>query len=166
MHQLIHGKRVAVVGPAAASDALGAAIEDYDIVVRTQYKPQTLRGRAGKVGERTDIAYFQTKDLTADWDQLADTIPTSGVKLAVARPLMHTVLSAEGRQAPDWLRFARFEYGLYFRGAPWASSASSTTCCSSPPPRSASSTPTSTPGPAPSPPDTGTRRTPSGATRP
>ncbi|WP_146339456.1 hypothetical protein [Nesterenkonia sp. NBAIMH1] len=118
MHQLVHGKRIAVVGPAAASDALGEAIEDYDIVVRTQYKPQTLRGRAAKVGERTDIAYFQTKDLTSDWDQLAETIPASGVKLAVARPLMHTVLSAEERQAPDWLRFARFEYGLYFRGAP------------------------------------------------
>ncbi|GAB3845863.1 hypothetical protein [Nesterenkonia populi] len=118
MLELVRGARVAVVGPSATQDQLGELIDAHDVVVRTQYKPEALAGREAQAGERTDIAYFQTKDLTAEWDHLLQTIPGSPLKLAVARPLMHTLFTRDGEETPEWLRFARFEYGLHFRGAP------------------------------------------------
>ncbi|WP_150463033.1 glycosyltransferase family 29 protein [Nesterenkonia ebinurensis] len=113
MHQLVSGKRIAVVGP-AAGDGLGDLIDSYDTVVRTRHTPA---GSPADVGTRTDIAYYAGRDLLRDYDQIAATADSGAFQLAVTRPFFVQAPSLQ-EQWPAWLRPARFEYGLYFRGAP------------------------------------------------
>ena len=114
MAELVAGKRVAVVGPAAADQELGELIDSYDVVVRTNLRRPLDRGRGPQIGTRTDISYYAALDLIRDYDQIAQTVEAEQVQLAVTRP--HCLPAVE--DPPSWLRFAPFEFGLYFRGAP------------------------------------------------
>lgn len=111
MSELVTGQRVAVVGPAATEDQLGQMIDDYDVVVRTRHG---ARGEPGRIGTRTDIAYFAGRDLLKDYAEVSAVVDSGQLKLAVTRPFFISGMDTP----PPWLRFARFEYGLYFRGAP------------------------------------------------
>ncbi|GFZ84526.1 hypothetical protein [Nesterenkonia alkaliphila] len=113
MRQLVAGKRIAVVGP-AAGDGLGELIDSYDAVVRTRHTPA---GMPVDAGTRTDIAYYAGRDLLRDYDQIAAAADSGAFQLAVTRPFFVQAPSLQ-QQWPAWLRPARFEYGLYFRGAP------------------------------------------------
>ncbi|TLP93042.1 hypothetical protein FEF26_13955 [Nesterenkonia salmonea] len=112
MSQLIDGKRVAVVGP-SSGDGLGELIESYDVVVRTRHAPA---GSAHDAGVRTDIAYYAGRDLLRDFAEVNAAAEAGAFQLAVTRPFF--VEAPSLKQWPTWLRPARFEHGLYFRGAP------------------------------------------------
>ena len=114
MEQLVTGRRVAVVGPAASEEQFGEEIDAHDVVIRTRHLGQPTPEQAARVGSRTDIAYYSGKDLLETYDDVAAAAESGELKLAVTRPFYIEGLSA----SPQWLRCARFEYGLYFRGAP------------------------------------------------
>lgn len=111
MESLAAGARIAVVGPAAAGADHGELIDSYDLVVRTRHR---VTGDPARVGKRADIAYFAGRDLQAEYDDAAAAAGRGDFQLAVVRPFLHEALN----DPPEWLRCARFEYGLYFRGAP------------------------------------------------
>ncbi|WP_022872416.1 hypothetical protein [Nesterenkonia alba] len=112
--ELINGARVAVVGPAPTKEELGAFIDDHDVVIRTRFTPEFTATHAARAGSRTDIAYYAGHDLPGLYDDVGRATETGQLRLAVARPLYRPVVE----NPPDWLRFARFEFGLYHRGAP------------------------------------------------
>ncbi len=112
MSQLVDGKRVAVVGP-SSGDGLGDLIDSYDVVVRTRHAPA---GSAHDAGRRTDIAYYAGRDLLRDFAEVTAAAESGAFQLAVTRPFFVEAPSLQ--QWPNWLRPARFEHGLYFRGAP------------------------------------------------
>lgn len=114
MAELVTGRRIAVVGPAATEDELGRVIDSYDVVVRTRRLAAPTRAQAARIGTRTDIAYYSGRDLLKDYDDAAAAAASGHLKLAVTRPFYYEALET----VPDWLRCARFEFGLYFRGAP------------------------------------------------
>lgn len=114
MEQLVTGKRVAVVGPAAGDEQFGEEIDGYDVVIRTRHLADITPQQAGRVGSRTDIAYYSGRDLLTGYSAAAAAAEAGQLKLAVSRGF-HTDTMPD---PPEWLRFARFEYGLYFRGAP------------------------------------------------
>ncbi len=111
MSGLVTGRRVAVVGP-AGGDGLGELIESYDVVVRTRHTPA---GEKEHAGSRTDIAYYAGRDLLRDYQEVSETAESGTIQLAVTRPFFVEAPLLE--QWPEWLRAARFEHGLYFRGA-------------------------------------------------
>ncbi|GAA1808231.1 tetratricopeptide repeat protein [Nesterenkonia flava] len=118
MRELVRGQRVAVVGPADTGDQLGDLIDRYDVVVRTRYQPEFVAEHAARLGTRTDIAYYSGRDLHSMLDDVSDAARAGKLHLAVARPFSGPLLN-EGLSEDErgWLRFARTEFGLYFRGA-------------------------------------------------
>ncbi|MBE1515782.1 tetratricopeptide repeat protein [Nesterenkonia halotolerans] len=112
MLDLVQGKRVAVVGPAATEEQLGEPIESYDVVVRTRARGDVSAEEARRSGTRTDIAYYNGRDLGSMWADAAEAVAAGSLKLAVARPFYAALVEEQ----PDWLRFTRSEFGLYFRG--------------------------------------------------
>ncbi len=114
MAELVAGRRVAVVGPAAGDQDLGELIDSYDVVVRTNLRRPLDPERSAQIGTRTDISYYAALDLIRGYDQIAQTVESGQVQLAVTRP--HCLPAFE--HPPSWLRFAPFEFGLHFRGAP------------------------------------------------
>lgn len=116
MAELVAGKRVAVVGPAAGQEQLGELIDSYDVVVRTNLRRRPGAGDSAQIGTRTDISYYAALDLIRSYDQIEQTMEAGAgaPRLAVTRP--HCLPAFE--HPPAWLRFAPFEFGLYFRGAP------------------------------------------------
>lgn len=119
MEELVSGKRVAVVGPAATPDQLGELIDSYDTVVRTKLPVAANAEQEAAVGVRTDIAYYAGRDLIRDYERLNVAAESGDLQMAVARPFfLQSKLLRELDEQPRWLRSARCEYGLYFRGAP------------------------------------------------
>ncbi len=114
MRRLVAGKRVAVVGPAAGQEELGALIDSYDVVVRTNIHRPLDPQRAAVIGSRTDVSYYAGLDLIRRQEEIAWAVEDGVVQLAVTRPHLLPVFP----EPPAWLRIARFEFGLYFRGAP------------------------------------------------
>lgn len=114
MEQLVTGSRIAVVGPAAAEEQFGEQIEDHDVVVRTRHLAAPTAEQAARVGSRTDMAYYSGRDLWEGYEPIAAAAEAGEIQLAVTRPFYVDAMA----EPPSWLRFARFEYGLYFRGAP------------------------------------------------
>ena len=55
---LIKGKRLAIVGPSQTDIKNGKEIDDFDLVVRFNYKGDNLSLLSKCVGSRTDISYF------------------------------------------------------------------------------------------------------------
>ncbi|WP_044495912.1 hypothetical protein [Nesterenkonia massiliensis] len=117
MRQLVLGRRVAVVGPAATAEEVGELIDAHDVVVRPRFTPEYVQTERVRIGSRTDIAYYSGLDLTRGWEQIERSALNGDFQLAVTRPLYWPVL-AQQQLPPQWLRAARFEFGLYFRGAP------------------------------------------------
>lgn len=113
MRQLVSGKRIAVVGP-ASGDGLGELIDSYDAVIRPRHTPA---GTPQDAGTRTDIAYYAGRDLLRDYQEISQAAQNGAFQLAVTRPFFIQAPALQ-QQWPAWLRPARFEYGLYFRGAP------------------------------------------------
>ena len=113
MLELVQGRRVAVVGPAATTEEFGALVDSYDVVVRTRARGRVTPEEARRGGSRTDIAYYNGRDLGAMWQDAGRAAEDGELRLAVARPFYATLVDS----APDWLRFTRSEFGLYFRGA-------------------------------------------------
>lgn len=114
MSELVAGRRVAVVGPASGGEASGELIDSYDVVVRTNLRKSLPQEERSRVGSRTDLSYYAALDLVRHWDDVAQLAAEGQLGLAVSRP--HLLPAAQ--PLPDWLRIARFEFGLYFRGAP------------------------------------------------
>ncbi|WP_218221688.1 tetratricopeptide repeat protein [Nesterenkonia sp. Act20] len=109
---LVQGKRVAVVGPAATEEHCGELIDSYDVVVRTRARGSVSAEEARRSGTRTDIAYYNGRDLGSMWRDAAESVAAGSLRLAVARPFYATLVEEQ----PEWLRFTRSEFGLYFRG--------------------------------------------------
>lgn len=114
MEQLVRGRRIAVVGPAAGEERFGDEIEAHDVVVRTRHFGLPTKEQAARAGTRTDISYYSGRDLQQGYPGLAAAAEAGELQLAVTRPFSVEAMA----EPPGWLRFARFEYGLYFRGAP------------------------------------------------
>ncbi|GAA1145863.1 tetratricopeptide repeat protein [Nesterenkonia lutea] len=112
MLSLVQDRRVAVVGPAATEEDLGELIDSYDVVVRTRARGPVSPAEARRSGTRTDIAYYNGRDLGAMWEDAGAAAEAGDLKLAVARPFYATLVEEQ----PEWLRFTRSEFGLYFRG--------------------------------------------------
>lgn len=116
MRELVAGRRVAVVGPADTGDKLGDLIDSYDLVVRTRYQPEFVAQHRAVMGTRTDIAYYSGRDLHAMLHEVNSAAEAGALQMVVARPFSAPLIA----ERPSWLRFARTEFGLYFRGAPLA----------------------------------------------
>lgn len=114
MRRLVRGKRVAVVGPAADPSELGELIDSYDTVVRTNLRGPLNPHTAGRFGTRADISYYAGLDLARSCEEVTRAVESGILDLAVTRP--HCLPGFP--EPPSWLRFACFEFGLYFRGAP------------------------------------------------
>src|SRR6185437_3043837 len=59
-YECIHGKTVAIVGPAPPGADVGAEIDTFDLVVRTNYRLGS-NDPACSFGARTDIAYYNNE---------------------------------------------------------------------------------------------------------
>lgn len=114
MRRLVQGKRVAVVGPATDPSEFGELIDSYDTVVRTNLRGPLNPDAAARLGARADISYYAGLDLVRGYEVVSQAVENGVVDLAVTRP--HCLPAFP--EPPTWLRFARFEFGLYFRGAP------------------------------------------------
>lgn len=115
MAELIRGKRVAIVGPADTGDRLGSVIDEYDVVVRANYNPDFVAANHSTQGSRTDIAYYNGRDIEEMLQQLEGEVESGGLKMIVGRPLSYS--SLKDREIP-WLRFYRTDFPLYFQGHP------------------------------------------------
>lgn len=115
MAELIRGKRVAIVGPADTGDSFGELIDQYDVVVRANYNPEFIAANHATQGSRTDIAYYNGRDIEQMLEQLEGEIEQGQLKMIVGRPLSYT--SLKDRELP-WLRFYRTDFPLYFEGHP------------------------------------------------
>lgn len=111
---LVKGKRVAVVGPADTGDALGRAIDEYDVVVRPRYNPGFLDTHREAMGSRTDIAYYSGHDLEEFLDVARQAVETGDLKVVNTRPF--TYRRYHHLQLP-WLRFYRHDFSLCYAGA-------------------------------------------------
>lgn len=60
--ELVEGKRVAVVGPAPTGELTGKEIDEYEIVVRTNYRGGDSVTDTKEFGTRTDISYYNGRD--------------------------------------------------------------------------------------------------------
>ena len=114
MENLVAGKRIAVVGPAAGEADCGELIDSYDVVVRTNLRRPVPQEHHSRTGSRTDLSYYAALDLMRHWDDVGRLAAEGHLLLAVTRPHLLPVV----QPVPEWLRVARFEFGLYFRGAP------------------------------------------------
>lgn len=97
--ELVHGRRVAVVGPgidAGDDDEIAA----HDVVVRTKY----LVGNAARV----DIAYYSDSSAAVLADSIATLLADGTLPLAVFRPSGLRLVSARGF-APGTARVSPFE---------------------------------------------------------
>jgi len=112
MAQLVTGKRVAIVGPAATQEEFGELIESFDVIVRTRARGPLTPEDVKRSGRRTDIAYYNGRDLGTMWAEADDAARSGTLTLAVARPFYASLVTEQ----PAWLRFSRSEFGLYFRG--------------------------------------------------
>ena len=112
MAELVTGKRVAIVGPAATEEEFGELIESFDVIVRTRARGPITPEDILRSGSRTDIAYYNGRDLGTMWAEADDAAQSGSLKLAVARPFYASLVA----EKPAWLRFSRSEFGLYFRG--------------------------------------------------
>lgn len=115
MAELIRGKRVAIVGPADTGDQLGSVIDEYDVVVRANYNPEFVSANHPIQGSRTDIAYYNGRDIEQMLEQLEGEVDSGALKMIVGRPLSYS--SLKDRQL-SWLRFYRTDFPLYFQGHP------------------------------------------------
>jgi hypothetical protein len=71
---LIKGKRVAIVGPSQTDTQNGNEIDDFDLVVRFNYKGDDLSSSSKYIGSRTDISYLNganTWDLENRYKELS-----------------------------------------------------------------------------------------------
>ncbi|GAA3284990.1 hypothetical protein [Nesterenkonia halobia] len=118
MRELVAGRRVAVVGPAAPDAAVGELIDSHDVVVRTNLRRPPGPEAAEEIGARTDIAYYAVIDVARTGEQIARLIEDGELRLAVTRPHALPFFGGELAGLPEGLRLARTEFGLYFRGAP------------------------------------------------
>lgn len=114
MREMVAGHRVAVVGPAAGEGLYGELIDSYDVVVRTNLRRPLSPETAVRVGGRTDISYYAGLDLVRNHGAVQNLVESGSLALAVTRP--HCLPAFQ--PVPPWLRIARFEFGLYYRGAP------------------------------------------------
>lgn len=115
MIKLVKGKRVALVGPAATGDELGAAIDQYDVVVRPNFQPQFVKDHPETMGSRTDAAYYSGQDMTRLIDDVETLIKQSDVQVVNTRSFS---FSAHRDRNLPWLRFARQDWALSFHGSP------------------------------------------------
>lgn len=111
---LVRGKRVAVVGSADTGDALGRAIDEYDVVVRPRYNPTFLDAHREAMGSRTDIAYYSRHDLEEFLDVAHQAVEAGDLKVVNTRPF--TYRRYHHLQLP-WLRFYRHDFSLCYSGA-------------------------------------------------
>lgn len=115
MQELIEGKRIALVGPAATKEQLGETIDDYDVVVRPNFKPELIRNNPTSMGSRTDIAYYSGQDMTKLIDDVESLVEATGVQIVNTRSFSYQ--AHHHRQIP-WLRFSRHDWSLSFHGSP------------------------------------------------
>lgn len=117
MDKLVRGRRVAVVGPADTGDRLGELIDSYDVVLRPRYAPDVVAQQADRLGSRTDVAYFSGRDLDDAMEEMSRAAESGDLQLVVGRGLSFEALTGE---SPDWLRFNRHDFSLYYHGGTMA----------------------------------------------
>lgn len=115
MAELVRNKRVAIVGPAATGEALGAEIDSYDVVVRPNFNPDFVASHPESMGSRTDIAYYSGQDMSTLIDDVEKLVENSGVQLINTRSFSYH--AHQHRNLP-WLRFSRHDWSLSFHGSP------------------------------------------------
>lgn len=115
MEDLIGGKRIAIVGPAATKEQLGGTIDSYDVVVRPNFSPQLIGNNPKSMGSRTDVAYYSGQDMTKLIDDVESLVQASPVKIINTRSFSYQAYNH--RQIP-WLRFSRNDWSLSFHGSP------------------------------------------------
>lgn len=107
--ELIAGKSVAVVGPAASDEQQGAEIEAFDVVVRPGYWGSDRLPPPSVAGSRTDISYYNAPvGLRITRAEYASIL--ADLKYSVFRRSEHVVpgLSARAVLSPDAVFFAGF----------------------------------------------------------
>lgn len=113
MRQLVEGKRVAIVGPADTGDELGDEIDGFDVIARTRFQKDFIQENRHRQGSRTDIAYYNGRDVAEMYDQIQRYIDDGDLKLVVSRPLSYESLR---HIDAEWLRFYRHDFSLYHYG--------------------------------------------------
>lgn len=115
MAEIVRNKRVAIVGPAATGETLGAEIDTYDVVVRPNFNPEFVASHPESMGSRTDVAYYSGQDMTSLINDVEKLVENSGVQLVNARSFSYH--AHQHRNLP-WLRFCRHDWSLSFHGSP------------------------------------------------
>lgn len=113
MRKLVEGKRVAIVGPADTGDELGEEIDKFDVIARTRFQKDFIQENSHRQGSRTDIAYYNGRDVAEMYDQIQRYVDDGDLKLVVSRPLSYESLR---HIDADWLRFYRHDFSLYHYG--------------------------------------------------
>lgn len=115
MINLVKGKRVAIVGPAATNEELGEVIDSYDVVVRPNFNPDFVAAHPKSMGSRTDVAYYSGQDMNKLIDDVDALVSASGVQIVNTRSFS---FHAHHHREIPWLRFCRHDWSLSFHGSP------------------------------------------------
>lgn len=113
LRSLVEGKRVAIVGPADTGDELGEEIDSYDVIVRPRFQKDFIEANSHRQGSRTDLAYYNGRDVAEMRDQIQGYVDQGDLKLVICRPLSYESLR---HIEADWLRFYRHDFSLYHHG--------------------------------------------------
>jgi len=70
-HQFIKGRSIAVVGPTPPSEEIGAEIDSYDLVVRTNYRAGS-NNPVNLYGTRTNISYYNHYRMSSHCDEVVN----------------------------------------------------------------------------------------------
>jgi tetratricopeptide (TPR) repeat protein len=118
--ELVEGRRVAVVGPAATPLEQGERIDGFDTVIRTRHLPPSWPPElAARVGSRTDVAYYASTSTGLFGEEIRAALRDGRLDLAVFR----TSTYAEAQphlERPGDLRYVPSEFKGGFLGNPMA----------------------------------------------
>jgi hypothetical protein len=100
-YELINGRSIAVVGPAPPGEKIGAEIDSYDLVIRTNYRSGS-NNPVNLYGTRTDIAYFNHHRISTYFDEVVN----------VASSLRWIILKSQNDEAKFRNLFPTYKGGV------------------------------------------------------
>lgn len=72
--EFLKGKTVAIVGPAGEGGESGKEIDEYDVVIKTNFKASSTKMPKEIYGERCDVSYYNSGDPVSKFDEVFSVI--------------------------------------------------------------------------------------------
>jgi tetratricopeptide (TPR) repeat protein len=118
--ELIHGRTVAVVGPAESPLDHGEEIDGFDVVIRTKYTSTTAGTDAGVryAGSRTDLSYYALTSIGLLRAGIYEALEDGRLELAVFRTAAYE--PSAGRRTHAQIRFIPSEFKGLLRASQFA----------------------------------------------